>query len=163
MFKNIILNIMIIILIMPMFVMASDNFTSVMVNGRYYDTLEEAINNASSTDTIKLIKDISLDKSMIINKTVNIDLNGNDILAPETVFLVQGGTLNIKGNGTIKETRPNMGAIMVKGSEDTNNTNYSVVNVGKEVVLEGWSGIFINHINSNYNIITLINKFCREK
>ena len=34
---------------------------------------------------------------------------------------------------------------MLKGSEDSTKENYSTVSVGKDVTLEGWSGIFINH------------------
>ena len=79
---------------------------------------------------------------------VNINLNGNEISASEKVFLVDGGELNITGKGTIKETKPNYGAIMVKGSGDPNDKGYSVVNVSKDVTLEGWSGIFITHNNS---------------
>ena len=37
---------------------------------------------------------------------------------------------------------------MLKGSTDPNDKNYSVLKVGKDVTLEGWSGIFITHNNS---------------
>ncbi|MBQ9072061.1 MAG: hypothetical protein IJY25_02775 [Bacilli bacterium] len=118
------------------------------VGDKFYDTLEEAIANASSTDTIMLVSDAVLDDTLLINKTVNLNLNGNDISAKEKVFLVQGGTLNVSGKGTIKETQPNYGAIMVIGSANLSDNNYSVVNIGKDVTLEGWSGIFITHENS---------------
>jgi len=36
---------------------------------------------------------------------------------------------------------------MLKGSEDPTKENYSTVSVGKDVTLEGWSGIFITHEN----------------
>jgi len=36
---------------------------------------------------------------------------------------------------------------MLKGSEDPNKENYSTVSVGKDITLEGWSGIFITHDN----------------
>ena len=118
------------------------------VGDKYYDSLEEAVLNASSNDVITLISDINLDNSLQINKTVNINLNGNDITAKEKVFEVKGGFLDISGSGTIKELSPNYGAIMLVGSTDVTDTKYSGVHVGKDVTLQGWSGIFISHQNS---------------
>ena len=118
------------------------------VGDKYYDSLEEAVLNASSNDVIALISDINLDNSLQINKTVNINLNGNDITAKEKVFEVKGGFLDISGSGTIKELSPNYGAIMLVGSTDVTDTKYSGVHVGKDVTLQGWSGIFISHQNS---------------
>ena len=68
-----------------------------------------------------------------ITKTVNINLNGNEITAPERVFLVEGGTLNLTGKGTIKEKKANYGAIVIKGSTNPSDNNYSVVNIGKDI------------------------------
>ena len=48
-----------------------------MVGGKYYDSLEDAIAAAGSNDTIKLTSDAKLDDTLDINKTVNINLNGN--------------------------------------------------------------------------------------
>lgn len=151
MFKKIILCFLFIII--PNIVCASSNSLA-MVGGRYYDSLEEAIANAGSNDTIKLISDVRLDDTMDIDKTVNIDLNGNDITGKSMVFKVNGGVLNVSGSGTIREIEPNYGAIAVIGSTDSSDNNYSMVNVGKDVKLEGWSGIFITHDNSkSYGVV----------
>lgn len=153
MFKKIIFCLLIFLGINPILVNASAGSLA-KVGNNYYDTLEEAIANARSTDTITLISDVTLDDTLLINKTVNINLNGNDISAPSKVFEVEGGTLNITGKGTIKETEPNYGAIMIKGSTDSNDNQYSVVNVGPNVTLEGWSGIFVNHNSgSAYGVV----------
>ncbi len=153
MFKKIIFCFFTFIFIIPNMVFASVS-SLVMVGGKYYDSLEEAIANAGSSETITLISDVKLDDTLIINKTVNINLNGNDITAPEMVFKVNGGVLNISGTGTIKETNPNYGAIAVIGSTDSSDSYYSVVNVGSGVKLEGWSGIFITHDNSkSYGVV----------
>ena len=147
MIKKIIFSILLLFGLIPLSVNASVSSLA-KVGDKYYDNLLDAIANAGENDTITLISDVSLTETLEINKTVNINLNGNDITAPERVFLVQGGTLNLIGEGTIKETEPNYGAIMVKGSTDSSAENYSVVNVGKDITLEGWSGIFITHNNS---------------
>lgn len=110
--------------------------------------------SASSTDIIVLANDIFLDKTLDIKKTVNINLNGNDIVSKEKVFFVKGGSLNINGKGTIKESEPYYGAIILEGSDNPNDKDYSTVNVGSDVTLEGWSGIFIDHHNkSAYGIL----------
>jgi len=130
-----------------MIVGASAN-SAAKIGDKYYDNLADAIAAASSTDTISLISDVKLDDTLVINKTVNLNLNGKDVTAPSNVFEVKGGVLNVSGKGTIKETEPNYGAIKVLGSSDSSDSYYSVVNVGKDVTLEGWSGIFITHENS---------------
>ncbi len=153
MFKKIIVFIINFIFIMPCIVSASVG-SLVTVGGKYYDSLEDAITNARSNDTIKLISDVKLDDTLNINKTVNINLNGKDITGPEKVFQVKGGVLNLTGTGTIRETKPNYGAIAVIGSTDSEDKDYSIVNVGGGIKLEGWSGIFITHDNNkSYGVV----------
>lgn len=153
MIKKIIFYMFLFILMIPNLVFAGVG-SLVEVNGKYYDSLEEAIKNASSNSTIKLISDVVLKDGLNINKTVNINLNGNNITAPEMVFKVQGGVLNVSGNGIIRETKPNYAAIAVIGSNDSNDKDYSVVNVDEAVKLEGWSGILITHDNSkSYGVL----------
>ncbi|MBQ7031393.1 MAG: hypothetical protein IJN13_03360 [Bacilli bacterium] len=137
----------VVLLVVPIITFASDN-TSFAVGNKFYDTLEDAILNASSTDTIELFSSANLTNPLTINKVVNIDLNGNNITAPSTVFVVQGGTLNISGKGTIKENEPYNGAIRVIGKTSDTEEKYSSLNVGKDVTLEGWSGIFITHTSN---------------
>ena len=139
--------------IIPVLVSASEN-SMAKIGDKYYDTLEEAIKNASSTDTIMLTSNVELDDTLNINKVVNLNLNGHNITAPSKVFEVQGGELNVSGQGIIKENDPYYGAILIKGSTNASDDDYSVVNVSKDVTLEGWSGIFIDHDeNSAYGVV----------
>lgn len=149
-----ILNIIILtIILFPNIVKASD-MTLLKVGNNYYDNLQDAINNASSNETISLITDVNLEETLNINKTVNINLNGNNIESSEKVFLIEGGSLHLSGKGTIKETNPYYGAIMIKGSQNEDDLNYSTLKVDKDVILEGWSGININHTNyKSYGIL----------
>lgn len=113
---------------------------------------------ANSTDIISLTNNITLNETLEINKTVNINLNNHTIEADEKVFLIQGGSLNLSGNGIIKETKPNYGAVMLIGSDDSTKKDYSTVSVGSGITLEGWSGIFINHNNkTGYGILVNMN------
>jgi len=142
-----------IILVLPSFVKAS-GMTLIKVGNKYYDDLQEAINNASSNDTISLITDVKTDETININKTVNINLNGNTIEAKEKVFLIEGGSLHLTGKGKVKETKPYNGTIVIKGSQNSNDLNYSTLKVDKEVTLEGWSGISVQHNNQkSYGVL----------
>lgn len=117
------------------------------IGNQFFDTLEEAIKAASSTDIINLTGNVTLSETLEINKNVNINLNNHTISATQRVFLIQGGSLNLSGTGKIMETQPNYGAITLKGSNDPNQKDYSTVSVGSGITLEGWSGIFIAHNN----------------
>ena len=96
------------------------------IGDKFYEKLEDAINAVGENDTIILVSNVILDDTLMINKIVNINLNGNTISANEKVFHVKKGTLNISGKGTIKETKPKYGAIMLTGSSDQNDEKYSV-------------------------------------
>ena len=128
-------------------VSASDSVMA-RIGNNYYGSLEEALKAAGPNDIISLTNNVTLKDSLEINKTVNIDLNNHNIKAKDSVFLVQGGSLNLSGKGMVFESEPNYGAVILKGSNDSNQTNYSTVTVGSDVILEGWSGIFITHENN---------------
>lgn len=149
--------ILLLIFILPINIYASTNIKA-RIGNNYYDTLEDAIEAASALDTITILNDTKLDNTININKTININLNNNTIEADNKVFLISGGSLNLTGKGTIKETKPEYGAIMLVGSTNSNDTNYSTVNVGSDITLEGWSGIFINHNNKkSYGVLVNMN------
>jgi len=128
------------------------------IGNKFFDHLEDAINAASSKDIIDLTTNVKLDDTLNITKTVNINLNNNNIEAEEMVFLVKGGSLNLSGKGSVIESKPNYGAIMIKGSDDSEKVDYSTVKVGSDITLKGWSGIFINHDNKKgYGILVNMN------
>lgn len=144
-------------MILPIDVNAS-NLIKARIGNQFFDTLEEAILASTSKDTIILTNNISLNKTLDINKTVNINLNNYNIESDEKVFLVQGGSLNLSGNGKIIETKPNYGAIMVKGSSDPSKKDFSTISIGSGITLQGWSGIFINQENkTGYGILVNMN------
>lgn len=127
------------------------------IGNNFYDTLQEAIEAAGPNDIIKLTSNVTLDNTQNINKTVNINLNNFNISGSEKVFEVEGGSLNLTGKGTIKETNPYYGAIVIKGSDDPNKNDYSTISVGNNITLEGWSGIFIDHNDNNTGYGILVN------
>lgn len=144
--KKFFVSLLSVLLILPSTTNAASGITA-MIGNQYYEGLEQAIAAATSTDIIKLVANANLTESQNINKTVNINLNGHNITADESVFSVQGGSLNLTGKGNVRELKPNYGAIVIKGSENSSDENYSTVSVGEDVTLEGWSGVFITQTN----------------
>lgn len=129
---------------------------SAEIAGVKYLTLQEAFDAATATDTIKLLSSVTDTPRLTLtnDKTVTIDLNGHDIGfvqgaegIPAGYFFVNGGALTLTGKGKVYEQGPYYGVILIKGStEDV--ADYSVVDVGKDVTLEGWAPLFINNNNA---------------
>lgn len=123
------------------------------------EELKNAFSTAASGDTIKLTADITHvggSSSLMVQggKTITIDLNGKTLTVDPTSesnrsIVVNGGTLNVKG-GTIKAEKSS--AINVWGSE-TAATDFSVLNVDKDVILKGNTGIGIFYdVNNAYGV-----------
>ena len=117
------------------------------IAGVKYLTLQEAFDAATATDTIKLLSSAIDTPSLTLTngKTVSIDLNGHAIgFVQNGSFQVNGGKLTLTGEGRVYEQAPYFGPILIMGStEDI--ADYSVVDVGKDVTLEGWAPLFINN------------------
>ena len=118
-------------------------------NGLHYDSLNDAVAGAGSGNTITLLTDVEVGSTINVgqgssNKNVIINLSGNDItFAKNKCFRIQAGTLTLTGEGTVKEGEPYYSPLMVYGGL-VNTPNYSVVNVGADVTVEGWAGVFID-------------------
>ncbi len=117
------------------------------IAGVKYLTLQKAFDAATATDTIKLLSSVTDTPRLTLTngKTVSIDLNGHDIgFVQNGRFQVNGGKLTLTGEGKVYEQAPDYGPILIMGStEDI--ADYSVVDVGKDVTLEGWAPLFINN------------------
>lgn len=126
------------------------------IGDKEYATLEEAVNVAGKGDVITLINNVELSDTLLLNnnKEVTIDLNNHTISAEKKTLDIQGAKLTLKGKGTVKENDPYYAPIHIMGSENEKDTNYSVVKIEKDVTLIGWSGIFINQLNSKaYGVV----------
>ena len=112
----------------------------------YYVDDEAKLKKAFTiADRIVMEKDIDMVSSAIINggRTLEIDLNGHNISAPSKVISIANAKVDFTGEGAIYESEDDQyGALLIAGSsEDV--ADYTVVNVGENVTLAGWSGIFI--------------------
>ena len=132
----------------------TDENAVAQIGDQYYETLEDAVLKVANGDTITLLKDVALGNNGLKigsagseQKVLTLDLNGHSISATNLVIRVQNAKLTVTGPGKIYETSPYYGAILIKGSDNAENKDYTVVTVGAGVELEGWSPIFVDQYN----------------
>lgn len=116
------------------------------------DEFRSAVGNAKDGDIITLAGDIDFGNGaigMTIRKTLTIDLNGHTVTNGQRVFTVNGGHLTLTGEGTLSEKNPYFAPILVCGSTDPSDVNYSSVTVGPDVTLSGWTGIFVDQTSGD--------------
>ena len=108
---------------------------------------QEFIDALKNGGDIKLTDNIEVTKEIILDTKVTLDLNGKDVaFAEDALIKVIGGNLSITGTGTLYEKAPYFSPIIVKGSENAADTNYSTLTVGTNVTLKGWAGIMIDQL-----------------
>lgn len=142
---------MLVVPIVP--VMATSTNTDVArIGNTSYTTFEEALQNVTLEDNkIVLLANVTLTDTVNITENLIIDLNGNKITGAERLFSVQGCEFTVTGTGSLEETAPNYAPIVVKGSNNVADKNYTIVNVGKDVTLKGWAGLFVTPYSSTEN------------
>ena len=128
------------------------------IGDKTYVSLQDAIDDAAANAEIKLLEDITLAEPAVVEqgKNVTIDLNGKTIVGnfsdkdKETV-ITNGGSLNLCGNGVIKNIAVNgapvirnSGSLVLNGVEiqgapigETDYPAYAVYTSGSLIVEEG--------------------------
>ena len=101
---------------------------------------------ADANGAITLDDDVTLASTWYISdgKTYTLNLNGHTLSGGSPVIQLTHGKLIINGVGTVKESTPYFGAVLIKGSENESDENYSVLEVNSNVTLEGWAPIFVD-------------------
>ena len=101
---------------------------------------------ADANGVITLDDDVTLASTWYISdgKTYTLNLNGHTLSGGSPVIQLTHGKLIINGVGTVKESTPYFGAVLIKGSKNESDENYSVLEVNSNVTLEGWAPIFVD-------------------
>ena len=101
---------------------------------------------ADANGAITLDDDVTLASTWYISdgKTYTLNLNGHTLSGGSPVIQLMHGKLIINGVGTVKESTPYFGAVLIKGSKNESDENYSVLEVNSNVTLEGWAPIFVD-------------------
>ena len=70
------------------------------VDDTYYKTLAEAV-AAANNATVTLLKDVTANVTIPADKTITLNLNGNDITVNDGCAIVNKGTLTVTGSGNV--------------------------------------------------------------
>ncbi|MFI3116225.1 MAG: right-handed parallel beta-helix repeat-containing protein [Clostridia bacterium] len=92
-----------------------------ITGGSTYTTLEAAVTDATSGDTIKLLADVELELALSISEEITLDLNGFDIKQTEeysVISITSSGNLTLEDNGSRADRY---------GYWDTSSGDYAIV------------------------------------
>lgn len=117
------------------------------VNAENISSEKELKECITTSEKCVLGGNIVLSETIVINNDVTIDLNGYSIKKDNLLFEVYGAEFTVTGTGTLEETEPDLAPITVFGSATNDNDFATIVNVGENVTLKGWSGIMIRQHN----------------
>ena len=144
----------------------ADDTVVAQIGDTTYDTLSSAFANAVDGSEIVLLRDVTGcgRLSLTDGRSIVVNLNGHNIgFAANGYFYVHHGSLTLTGTGVVKEEYPYYAPVLVEGAETDLGNNYAVVNVGENVTLEGWSGVFIDYAgtssgkNHSYGVNVTVN------
>ncbi len=111
-----------------------------------FGNLQSAIEDAEegATVNVKLTENITLNSPLYIYKgqTIHLDMNEKNILAGiYTPFYINHGALYLEGKGLVTADKPEQSSMVrIMGSDNAEDTNYSVLNIGKDVTIENKDG-----------------------
>ena len=108
-----------------------------------YATLAEAVNAVQDGETVTLLADVTELETISITGGKKVDLNLNEkniTFKADNYFFVDNGALNVTGKGNITSSHGNddeiwLPTIYAYGT-NADTANYSVVTVGKDVVID---------------------------
>ena len=129
----------------------------------YYNTLNSAINGATSGGgdsgggTIKVLNSLTDNSTASTNKTIAINTNGKTVTRNASI-ITTGGTLTIKGNGSIYCNNINVATIQCNGGN---------LSTAGQVLLKGYANVIetsasAGNININTSYIYSLKGTCIE-
>lgn len=108
-----------------------------------YETLKEAV---KEDGTIIITNDITLAETIEIKdgKTVEINLNGKTVSIVDNYFSLEGANVSVSGNGRLVRTGSSTNALFWLYGSTEPVSDYTVLSIGKDVVLEAPYAIAVN-------------------
>ena len=129
-----------------------------------YTSLQNAVDSAGDNDSLKLLQNVSLTSTVVINKNLKIDLNGHNILGNDARALwVKGWAVEITGNWTISVNKTESSSFedsssVIRVGDSNDNALNASLTIGKDVIVstDYCYGITVFWKNS-WNIALVLN------
>ena len=112
------------------------------VGDTYYKTLADAV-TAADNATVTLLKDVTANVTIPADKTITLDLNGNDITVNDGCAIVNKGTLTVTGSGNVT-TSANGSAAVANFPDAAVNLNGGTYSSSSWYVIKNMGGMVIN-------------------
>lgn len=120
-------------------------FAVAQIGETYYETIQEAVEAAENNNEIKLLANIEVTESLVVTKTITLDLNDKTITGTDNNTSGNFYLINVdKGNLTVKDSGTN-GTITLVATTERNWSSSSVVIANNQGVLTVDSGT-IQHL-----------------
>ena len=119
-----------------------EKFFVAKVDDTYYKTLAEAV-AAADNATVTLLKDVTANVTIPADKTITLDLNGNDITVNDGCAIVNKGTLTVTGSGNVT-TSANGSAAVANFPDAAVNLNGGTYSSSSWYVIKNMGGMVIN-------------------
>jgi surface protein len=129
----------------------SDEDRVARINGNYYSSLEAALDAAVDGDTITLLEDVSLDKTLVIDKSVRIQASKSQSITNVDGF--GGSLLEVKANVTLG-TDPEIGKSLLVSSMLSSSAPVIAVDEGAQLDILGSATVEGNVSSDDVGVIS---------
>lgn len=133
----------------------ADDINAIDVDGVGYENLYDAfaaLNGKGGTIHVNKSCELPSDKkiNLIDGKEYNLIINnGATVSLGRYILVKENTTLNVVGNGTLKEASPYFAPIVMINTDPEKHVDLFV---GSGITLIGWTGIFIDKASYNINV-----------
>ncbi|WP_400196577.1 hypothetical protein, partial [Candidatus Methanarcanum hacksteinii] len=141
----------------PQFVL--DDKDKFIVRGGSFTDIANAVGYATSGATITLAENVTLSSSIVVTKSVTIDLNGHKITGDKIRAIhVKSGTLTLEGTGvvTATEIKDNGSSVIRVGDPNSNASSAGIV-VGEGVTISSDCCYAMSAFGKNTEINVTVN------
>ena len=128
---------------------------------KYFDNIDNAFTAALSAEnsgcTLTLYQDCELTTDVIIEKALNLNVNGKTITTSDKEIIVRFGTLTLTGGGKVDGNVTVAGGTLINGINDTNDskavsiTNLYANYIGEEPHIELYGGVYDSFTFNTYD------------
>ena len=128
---------------------------------KYFDNIDNAFSAALSAEnngcTLTLYQDCELTTDVIIEKALNLNVNGKTITTSDKEIIVRFGTLTLTGGGKVDGNVTVAGGTLINGINDTNDskavsiTNLYANYIGEEPHIELYGGVYDSFTFNTYD------------
>ena len=128
---------------------------------KYFDNVDNAFTAASAAEnsgcTLTLYQDCELTTDVIIEKALNLNVNGKTITTSDKEIIVKLGTLTLTGGGKVDGNVTVASGTLINGINDTNDskavsiTNLYANYIGEEPHIELYGGVYDSFTFDTYD------------